>query len=514
MAKLKRKNKDKNDSVLISHIRSRFLKPNSKFNTESFSSLKELLDLPINALKGIDENETVQAQKIFNLKTIQDLAKLNPINPIESILPEPQAEDIINPKKYEQKTRGIIENALDAIPNFEAFRNHIAVAQMIERAWSKRASYLKKKETKVICVGLDNAGKTAILTGLGGKLGISKLGDLKPTKKVERRRVSTSDLDLYIWDFGGQQEYRRNYLEKPEMYFIGTDLLIYVVDMQDPERYNESFDYLIEILDVIRLLGESPYLLAFMHKADPDILDDAEFQLNVEYVADKLNYFLAELPYEYDIYTTSIYNFFTSEPRFSRVIKETLSDKESLNNPTIRKIEGLSEIIESTLNTVVSLANSLGEQIAKISQRMDDLELKVERTLLPLPETTTQRRAAKRIRTLVKKPQQVIYTQESPVQIDKSQNIKSTSAGDSRLTILNELSSLFQAKKNLDKNTKLSKLGLSGLATKRIKKPKTKETESNEKKKTKLSKKKEIKSSKKKEKKSSKKKETKSSKKK
>ncbi len=215
---------------------------------------------------------------------------------------------------------------------------------MIKRSWSKRKTYTKKTDTKVICVGLDNAGKTAILSGLGGKLGITELGKLKPTKRIERKRISTSSLDLFIWDFGGQEEYRKDYLAKPEAYFVGTDLLIYVLDMQDPERYNESFEYLIEILEVIRLLGENVYILAFMHKADPDILSDPDFQLDSEYVADKLNYHLGNYNFEYDIYSTSIYNFFTSEPKFSKFIKETLSDKESLNNPLIRKVLKVWEI--------------------------------------------------------------------------------------------------------------------------------------------------------------------------
>ena len=67
--------------------------------------------------------------------------------------------------------------------------------------------------------------KTAILSGLGGKLGISELGKLKPTKRIERKRISTTSLDLFIWDFGGQEEYRKDYLAKPEAFFIGTDLL-------------------------------------------------------------------------------------------------------------------------------------------------------------------------------------------------------------------------------------------------------------------------------------------------
>lgn len=455
------KNK-RGEGLLISHILSRFIKPELKFSQEQFKSIKDILELPITALKNVDKIEAAQIYDIFRINSIEELAALNPNNPIEELLPN--LEKGIDPRRYEKKVKIIVDKVKEGIPDIEKFRNHIAIAGMIKRSWSKRKTYTKKTETKVICVGLDNAGKTAILSGLGGKLGISELGKLRPTKRIERKQISTSSLDLFIWDFGGQEEYRKDYLAKPEAYFVGTDLLIYVLDMQDPERYNESFEYLIEILEVIRLLGESVYILAFMHKADPDILADPDFQLNIEYVADKLNYHLSNYDFEYDIYTTSIYNFFTSEPRFSRFIKETLSDKESLNNPLIRKVEGMGDILDSTLNAVVTLANSLGEQIAALNHRINEMENRFESGMIPLPETTAAKQARDEISEL--KEPSIIYTK--PKTTEEEVEVGSSSS-DLRLTILNELSSLFQAKKNLDTNNPINKLGALGTKMKKNK---------------------------------------------
>jgi hypothetical protein len=455
--------KKKGEDLLISHIISRFIKPELKFTSDQFKSIKDILELPITVLKNVDKIEAAQIYDIFRVNSIEELSELNPNNPIESLLPS--LEKGIDPQRYEKKVRIIVDQVKEGIPNIEKFRNHIAIAGMIKRSWSKRKTYTKKTDTKVICVGLDNAGKTAILSGLGGKLGITELGKLKPTKRIERKRISTSSLDLFIWDFGGQEEYRKDYLAKPEAYFVGTDLLIYVLDMQDPERYNESFEYLIEILEVIRLLGENVYILAFMHKADPDILADPDFQLNSEYVADKLNYHLANYDFEYDIYSTSIYNFFTSEPKFSKFIKETLSDKESLNNPLIRKVEGMGDILDSTLNAVVSLANSMGEQISSLNDRINELEARLESNLIPLPETTATKQARKKNEDL--KAPSIIYTKPKSVEPEAEAN---SSSSDIRLTILNELSSLFQAKKNLDSNNPINKLGSLGTKMKKTKK--------------------------------------------
>jgi GTPase SAR1 family protein len=476
-------NKD-TTKTLIEHVISRFLKTDMKYTAEQFESFKDILQLPVTALKDVDKMEALQLKELFSVNSIDDLSKLDPVNPENAIVPDPK--NFPDTAKYTKQLKVVMDNLAEAFPDYEILRKHIAMAGMIKRSWQKRAAYTKKKETKVICVGLDNAGKTAILTGLGGKLGITELGKLKPTKRIERRKVATDKLDLYVWDFGGQEDYRKDYLSKPEAYFLGSDLLIYVVDMQDPNRYNESFEYLIEVLDIMKLLGENPYVLAFMHKSDPDILDDPDFQLSTEYVADKLNYLLNNYDFEFDIYTTSIYNFFTSEPKFSRFIKETLSDKESLNNPVVRKIEGLGDIMDSTLNAIVTLASSLNEQIAQLAVRIEELEKKTDREYMPLPQTNAEKRseivaqqaAGPNIPEAIKKglnpPQggkQIIYQKPlAGLNAPPGAQTANPEVADSRLTILNELSSLFQAKKSLDNSTQLSKLGALGKKFEKTKK--------------------------------------------
>jgi len=46
-----------------------------------------------------------------------------------------------------------------------------------------------------------------------------------------------------LWDFGGQIDHREEYLKEPEKYFFGINLVIYVIDIQDTERYDESIEY-------------------------------------------------------------------------------------------------------------------------------------------------------------------------------------------------------------------------------------------------------------------------------
>lgn len=454
----------KKTELIIEHIKSRFLQ--GGYAEDDYESIKDILDLPTLAIKGMGKIEAAEIKEIYNIDTIRGLGQLDPINPVTQLLPE-DAEDLPEPE-YNTKVKTIIDKVLEAIPDFEEFRNHITIASMIKRSWYKRSDYTKKTETKVLCVGLDNAGKTAILSGLGGRLGISDLANLKPTKKVDRRKVSAGDMDLFVWDMGGQEQYRRAYLKEPEQYFIGTDMMLYVIDMQDPERYEESFDYISQIMDIIKLMGETPYILSFMHKSDPDILDDPDYQVNSEYVAEKLNEMFEGYDFEYDIYTTSIYNFFTSEPKFSKFIKDNLTDKESLSSPMVQKVKGLGDILDSTLNAIVTLANSLGEQIADLTARIEKLEQRVARKsgIPDLPETTAQKTAKKTPppKDLVKPPasQQVIYTKKSLTGRagGKSSTSRSNSGRkDPRMNVLTELRGLFQAKKKLDEKTRLGSLG-------------------------------------------------------
>ncbi|TFF89166.1 MAG: hypothetical protein EU548_07925 [Promethearchaeota archaeon] len=233
------------------------------------------------------------------------------------------------------------------------------------------------EEQKIIVAGLDRAGKTAILTTFGGKLGIDELKNLRPTKKIDRQRISSESLSVYIWDFGGQTSYRKDYLKNPGAYFLDVDLFIYVIDVQDYERFEESFTYLKAILNALEQLQEHPYTLIFIHKYDPDLRKDPDIQLNVEFVKENLKEILLERDFPYEIYLTSIYSVISREPKFSKFIKEMVQQKDLVADPTIDKIEELSKIINKALVAVIKLSESVSTQYMEINQRFDALETKI-----------------------------------------------------------------------------------------------------------------------------------------
>jgi len=69
---------------------------------------------------------------------------------------------------------------------------------------------------KIAFLGLDNAGKTSILTGLKRKFDfMEQVSKLQPTLSVDRNTFSFNFLNTQVmqFDFGGQLKYREEYLE-------------------------------------------------------------------------------------------------------------------------------------------------------------------------------------------------------------------------------------------------------------------------------------------------------------
>ncbi len=121
-------------------------------------------------------------------------------------------------------------------------------------------------------------------------------------------------------------------------------------------------------------LSENPYILCFLHKADPDLINDPDFEVALEFVKEKIKTLMPGRPFEFDMYVTSIYAFFSNEPKFSKYIKDVLKDQQSLTDPMLRKVEGLSDVLSTTLNAVMNLANSVGEQLSKMEYRLEQME--------------------------------------------------------------------------------------------------------------------------------------------
>ncbi len=160
---------------------------------------------------------------------------------------------------------------------------------------------------KIAFLGLDNAGKTSIITAIKERFGFEDdVMNLAPTRRVDRDTFKFLGIEFARMDFGGQEEYREDYLKNPDRYLAGTDLIFYVIDAQDPARYMESIDYLDQLLIYFKEEQFYPQIAVLFHKFDPQILEDKEVNKRTL----NLKQSLARYSIAFDIFffETSIYD--------------------------------------------------------------------------------------------------------------------------------------------------------------------------------------------------------------
>ncbi|MBS7287194.1 MAG: hypothetical protein KIH01_00170 [Candidatus Freyarchaeota archaeon] len=120
---------------------------------------------------------------------------------------------------------------------------------------------------KISLIGLAGSGKTSIyLTTFAGKKPQETKG-IAPTVMYEVRRHPFLGLDVSLFDFGGQEQYIESYLEDPKV-FAGTDILIPVIDLHDPDKFEEAKDYFRKVLEFFKKEGVKPAIYVFLHKYD------------------------------------------------------------------------------------------------------------------------------------------------------------------------------------------------------------------------------------------------------
>ncbi|CAG5110924.1 Oidioi.mRNA.OKI2018_I69.chr2.g5271.t1.cds [Oikopleura dioica] len=117
------------------------------------------------------------------------------------------------------------------------------------------------RSAKVAMIGLDNAGKTTILY----KLKLQETVSSVPTIgfNVETLDIAPG-LEMTVWDIGGQDVIRPLWRH----YYQNLDGIIWIVDSQDHERFDQSFQEFQNVLNDENLpRGDLPILI-FANKQD------------------------------------------------------------------------------------------------------------------------------------------------------------------------------------------------------------------------------------------------------
>ena len=160
-------------------------------------------------------------------------------------------------------------------------------------------------------MGLDNSGKSSIVLCLKGVKNLMSFSAIKPTRGFEINKFNIMGSDFNIWDFGGQEKFREDYAKNFKDHIKGTRKLIYVLDIQDRDRYALSLQYLAKIIALLQENKLNPEFSLFLHKFDPD-MELINRVINEDLIQVLINQIKDIIPQNFlhQIYTTSIYTVF------------------------------------------------------------------------------------------------------------------------------------------------------------------------------------------------------------
>ncbi|CAF2555625.1 unnamed protein product [Rotaria sp. Silwood2] len=119
-------------------------------------------------------------------------------------------------------------------------------------------SIFGKKRYRILMVGLDNAGKTSVLSHLR----LQEFRSTMPTIGFTVETIILENVHFTVWDVGGQDKIRPLWRH----YYTGSQGLIFVVDSTDYERIDEACRELQKILNDREMRNIS--LLVLCNKQD------------------------------------------------------------------------------------------------------------------------------------------------------------------------------------------------------------------------------------------------------
>ncbi|NMC08161.1 MAG: hypothetical protein GYA24_23345 [Candidatus Lokiarchaeota archaeon] len=174
-----------------------------------------------------------------------------------------------------------------------------------------------KRNLKIVFAGLDNSGKTSMILGLEKKY--SKLaGGVQPTKGVNRSQSIIGGISISVWDLGGQDSYRSQYVkDAAELYLFDIDLLFYLVDVRDKKRFEESVQYYKQILQVLSKFEQNPPIIICLHKSEASQEPDSVINIRENIDAAKQLFDGVSQNFSIKFFETSIFEPYSLASAFS-----------------------------------------------------------------------------------------------------------------------------------------------------------------------------------------------------
>ncbi|NHI91611.1 MAG: hypothetical protein EAX96_03840 [Candidatus Lokiarchaeota archaeon] len=331
-----------NDAIILEKLNNFISIP------DNITRIPDLLNLNLTYIRGISINLAEKLKKILRVSTIGELGN-----------------------KFISKEELNILKALGIKPY--QISNWVFIAKMIKEA--KFDDFLGLQ--KISILGLDNAGKTALLNVLQGNTNLELIRNLSPTLGANRIVFTKLDTEYHIWDMGGQEKYRLDYIKNAEKYFINVCLAIYVIDIQDPNKYDKSLTYLKDILRVFGILNERPEFLIILSKVDPDIRNSSEIKANIDSLKIMINEVFKDEKFSHETIIYSVYNWIGASKGIYKEVKDflTITPKEERQT-----VQFLSLTVEKILKMIIELSASLEKRLINLEESIQDLQNWIQTT--------------------------------------------------------------------------------------------------------------------------------------
>ena len=231
-------------------------------------------------------------------------------------------------------------------------------------------------------MGLDNAGKTSILTAMKKKFNVPKqVKGLKPTIKIERTQFEFMNHLIIQADFGGQKMYRDDYLEFKDRYLSGIDLLIYAIDIQEQARFDGAVEYFDKIIEYIREYNPEIPILVLFHKLDPNIKEDPVIKSNLVLIREKFQPYIEDFSIIFK--KTNIFELHTIIGAFSYGISKIYTQHQAVQDFILDYINK----IENVMSFLIFDEN--GIEIGNYF--IENIPLKMEKRILSIYEFAMHR---------------------------------------------------------------------------------------------------------------------------
>ncbi|HUX99231.1 MAG TPA: ADP-ribosylation factor-like protein [Candidatus Deferrimicrobium sp.] len=336
----------KSEEAILEKIKN-FLEP----TVDGLDNIKKISNLPIQSFKDLNSDEAELISELLKVRTIKDLASVT-------------YKQLINVMAY-LREGGISRKKIELI---------ITAAKYITHA----ADYKPIEGQKIVVAGLDNAGKTALLQVISKKF--TGVCSLKPTQGMEVNKCYLEDQELIIFELGGQELYRKMYIENPEKYILATDIIVFLIDIQDGERYQEALEYLKQILELIKYLNENPTFIILLHKSDPELIRKQPLvQEKIDYIKEKVEEVFDLYIFQYDIQASSIFCDITMAPSFLDMLKGLFSG--DVEQET--KFQAINRVFEGLVDVIFNIESKLTEQIDIFRSNLYQLNRVVRKHLTP-----------------------------------------------------------------------------------------------------------------------------------